>query len=64
MAMGRPPLEPSKRRLKDPLVDILSDVSGLYSDKLIEMIEWSMTMDPAGRPQSAKELRQALIDYH
>jgi len=64
MAMGRPPQEPSKRRVKDPLVDVLNEISNLYSDKLIEMIEWSMTMDPTGRPQSAQELRQALIDYH
>lgn len=63
MMLGYPPQEAAKRREKDPLADMLSRKSAVYSDKLIEVVEWCMTLDPGGRPQSAAELQTALVEY-
>lgn len=66
MAIGRPPLEPTKRRQKDILSEKLAEANSehIFSDKLIEIIEWSMSLNPYERPQTARELRRALIEYH
>lgn len=63
MMMGHPPQEAAKRRESDHLADMLSRKSAVYSDKLIEVVEWCMTLDPSGRPQSAFELQTALTEY-
>lgn len=63
MMMGYPPQEAAKRREKDSLADMLSRKGAVYSDKLIEVVEWCMTLDPSGRPQSASELQPALVEY-
>lgn len=63
MVLGRPPIEASKRRENDPLADMLAQKNEVYSDKLIEIIEWCMTLNPSGRPQSAQELHDALVQY-
>ena len=63
MMLGHPPQEAAKRRDKDPLPDMLARKNTVYSGKLIEMVEWCMTLDPAGRPQSAAELQVALAKY-
>lgn len=63
MMMGYPPQEAAKRREKDSLADMLSRKRAVYSDKLIEVVEWCMTLDPSGRPQSASELQTALVEY-
>jgi hypothetical protein len=34
-----------------------------YSDKLIEVVEWCMALDPLARPQSVFELQTALTNY-
>jgi eukaryotic-like serine/threonine-protein kinase len=34
-----------------------------YSDKLIEVVEWCMSLDPLARPQSVFELQSALANY-
>lgn len=63
MMLGHPPQEAAKRRVKDPLAEMLARKSAVYSDKLIEVVEWCMTLDPSGRPQSASELQIALAKY-
>jgi serine/threonine protein kinase len=63
MMMGHPPLEAAKRRENDPLADMLLRKSADYSDKLMELVEWCMTLDPMGRPQSANDLLTALVEY-
>ncbi len=63
MMMSHPPQEAAKRRESDQLADMLSRKSAVYSDKLIEVVEWCMTLDPGGRPQSAFELQTALTAY-
>ena len=60
MMLGHPPHEAGKRREKDPLADMLSRKGAAYSDKLTEIVEWCMTLDPSGRPPSVPELQTAL----
>ena len=60
MMMGYPPLEVAKRREKDTLAESLLRKKSVYSDKLIEVVEWCMTLDPIGRPQTTVELQAAL----
>ena len=63
MMMGHPPQEAAKRRENDPLPEMLSRKSEDYSYKLIEMVEWCMSLDLHGRPQSSHELLTALVEY-
>jgi eukaryotic-like serine/threonine-protein kinase len=63
MMLGYPPMEVVKRRDKDPVPDMLVRKSDIYSDKLIEVVEWCMSLDPLARPQSVFELQSALANY-
>ncbi len=63
MMLGFPPMEVVKRRDKDPVPDMLMRKSEAYSDKLIEVVEWCMSLDPLARPQSVFELQSALANY-
>ena len=38
----------------------LSKVRGVYSDNLIELVEWCMALDPQARPQSVFLLQKEL----
>jgi eukaryotic-like serine/threonine-protein kinase len=64
MMLGYPPPEVVKRRDVDPVPDMLAKKSEIYSDKLLEVIEWCMALDPLARPQSVFELQSALANYH
>jgi len=50
---GIPPNEAPQRQDKDRLALALNKLRGVYSDNLIEVVEWCMAMDPLSRPQSA-----------
>jgi serine/threonine protein kinase len=63
MILGYPPAEVVKRRDKDPVPGMLLRKSDVYSDKLIEVVEWCMALDPLARPQSVFELQSALANY-
>lgn len=63
MMIGYPPPEVVKRRDKDPVPAMLLRKGSQYSDKLIEVVEWCMSLDPLARPQSVFELQSALADY-
>ena len=63
MMLGYPPPEVVKRRDKDPVPDLLMRKGASYSDKLIEVVEWCMALDPLARPQSVFELQSALANY-
>jgi eukaryotic-like serine/threonine-protein kinase len=63
MMLGYPPPEVVKRRDKDPVPDMLMRKGASYSDKLIEVVEWCMSLDPLARPQSVFELQSALANY-
>jgi serine/threonine protein kinase len=63
MMMGYPPPEVVKRRNNDPVPDLLARKAVNYSDKLIEVVEWCMSLDPMARPQSVFELQSDLSNY-
>lgn len=57
---GYPPNDAPQRIEKDRLSLSLSRLRGVYSDDLIEVVEWCMTLDPLSRPQSVFALQKEL----
>lgn len=57
---GYPPTEASKRDGKDKFSTSLARLRGIYSDNLIEVVEWCMALDPLARPQSVFALQKEL----
>jgi serine/threonine protein kinase len=57
---GFPPNEAPQRQDKDRLTLALTKLRGVYSDNLIEVVEWCMAMDPGSRPQSVFALQKEL----
>ena len=57
---GYPPNEAPQRREKDRLALSLTRMRGVYSDNLIEVVEWCMSLDPLSRPQSVFALQKEL----
>ena len=58
--LGYPPHDAPKRQEKDRLALSLSRMRGVYSDNLIEVVEWCMALDPLSRPQSVFALQKEL----
>ena len=54
-----PPPAP-ERAAADGLVPATRALAGRYTDWLLEIVDWSMQMDPAKRPRDAGELLRAL----
>jgi eukaryotic-like serine/threonine-protein kinase len=63
MMIGYPPPDVLKRRANDNVPTMLMRKATNYSDKLIEVVEWCMSLDPLARPQSVFELQSALTNY-
>ena len=57
---GYPPNDAPQRIQKDRLSLALSRLRGIYSDNLIEVVEWCMALDPLARPQSVFSLQKEL----
>ena len=57
---GSPPNEAPQRQEKDRLSLALAKLRGVYSDNLIEVVEWCMALDPLSRPQSVFALQKEL----
>ncbi|MEG0557293.1 MAG: serine/threonine-protein kinase [Comamonas sp.] len=57
---GVPPNEAPQRQEKDRLSMAFGKLRGVYSDNLIEVVEWCMAMDPLSRPQSVFTLQKEL----
>jgi serine/threonine protein kinase len=57
---GYPPNDAPQRQEKDRLALSLTRLRGVYSDNLIEVVEWCMALDPLSRPQSAFALQKEL----
>ena len=57
---GYPPNDAPQRIEKDRLSLSLSRLRGIYSDNLIEVVEWCMSLDPMSRPQSVFALQKEL----
>jgi serine/threonine protein kinase len=57
---GYPPNDAPQRLEKNRLSLSLTRMRGVYSDNLIEMVEWCMALDPLARPQSVFALQKEL----
>jgi eukaryotic-like serine/threonine-protein kinase len=57
---GYPPSEAPQRTEKDRIATSLARLRGVYSDNLIEVVEWCMALDPISRPQSVFALQKEL----
>lgn len=57
---GYPPNDAPQRLEKDRLSLALSRLRGVYSDNLIEVVEWCMSLDALSRPQSVFALQKEL----
>jgi serine/threonine protein kinase len=57
---GYPPNEATQRLEKDRIGIALARLRGVYSDNLIEVVEWCMSLDPLSRPQSVFTLQKEL----
>ena len=55
---GYPPNDAPQRLEKDRLALSLTRLRGVYSDNLIEVVEWCMSLDPLSRPQSVFALQK------
>ena len=58
--LGYPPNEAPQRIEKDRITSALTRLRGVYSDNLIEVVEWCMSLDPLSRPQSVFALQKEL----
>ena len=59
---GYPPIDAVGRQAKDKLHMVLGRLRGVYSDNLIELVEWSMALDSQARPQSVFALQKQVSD--
>ena len=57
---GYPPQESTHRVDNDKLVHNLLKLRGIYSDNLLEIVEWCMALDAMARPQSVFNLQKEL----
>ena len=57
---GYPPHDAPQRQEKDRLALAMTRLRGLYSDNLIDVVQWCMSIDPLSRPQSAFALQKEL----
>ena len=57
---GYPPHDAPQRIEKDRLSTAMTRLRGLYSDSLIEVVQWCMSTDPLARPQSVFALQKEL----
>ena len=57
---GFPPSEAPQRVTEDKAVQTLKRFRGIYSDDLVEIVQWCMAMDPLERPQSVFALQKEL----
>jgi len=57
---GYPPSEAPQRKDQDRIALALARLRGVYSDNLIEVVEWCMAMDSQARPQSVFALQKEL----
>jgi serine/threonine protein kinase len=57
---GYPPNDAPQRQEKDRLTLAMGRLRGVYSDNLIEVVEWCMALDPLSRPQSVFALQKEL----
>jgi serine/threonine protein kinase len=59
--VGAPPQPADQRKQDDKMEGHLRKLEGLYTPELIQVIRWSLMIDPLARPQSVFALQKALL---
>lgn len=59
--VGAPPQPADQRKQSDKMEGHLRKLEGLYTPELIQVIRWSLMIDPLERPQSVFALQKALL---
>jgi len=57
---GYPPSDAPQRQGKDRLPQAIARIRGIYSDNLLEIVQWCLALDPLSRPQSVFALQKEL----
>lgn len=57
---GVPPQSAMERKREDRMDDFYLQLRGLYSSELIDLVRWSLMLEPMKRPQSVFALQKAL----
>ncbi len=60
--VGAPPQPADQRKVGDKMDGHLRKLEGIYSPELIQVIRWSLMIDPLERPQSVFALQKALLE--
>jgi serine/threonine protein kinase len=60
---GLPPQSADQRKLDDCMEADIAKFEGIYTPGLLELIRWSLQLDPLQRPQSVFALQKALRDF-
>lgn len=60
--VGAPPQPADQRKVNDRMESHFRKLEGLYSPSLIQVVRWSLMVDPLERPQSVFALQKALKD--
>jgi serine/threonine protein kinase len=58
--VGAPPQAADQRKINDKMDDHFRKLENIYSRELIQVIRWSLRIDPLERPQSVFALQKAL----
>ncbi len=58
--VGAPPQPADQRKINDRMDAHFRKLEGLYSSELIQVVRWSLMVDPLERPQSVFALQKAL----
>ena len=58
--VGVPPQSALERKREDRMDDFYHQLRGLYSGELIDIVRWSLMLEPLKRPQSVFALQKAL----
>ncbi|MGS0742746.1 serine/threonine protein kinase [Glaciimonas sp. GG7] len=59
--VGAPPQPVDQRKTSDKMESHFRNLEGLYSPELIQVVRWSLMIDPLQRPQSVFALQRALM---
>lgn len=59
---GSPPQPADARQTQDKMGGACKNLRGVYSDELIEVVEWCLQLDPLKRPQSVFSLQKTLLE--
>jgi serine/threonine protein kinase len=58
--VGVPPQSSVERKRDDRMGGFLNDLQSLYSTELIDLVRWSLQLDPLQRPQSVYALQKLM----